>query len=93
MYGPKSGGLRTTVNELSKRYAFEGHEVLVIVPGNQKKTIRQGNITFSTIKSPKIPLSGGYRITLKTRTIIELIKSFKPDVIELSDRTTMLRGC
>ena len=78
-------------SELSKRYAFEGHEVLVMVPGDQNKTIRHGNITFSTIKSPKIPLSGGYRITLKTRTIIKLIESFKPDVIELSDRTTMLR--
>ena len=91
MYGPRSGGLRTTVNELSRRYAYEGHEVLVIVPDEQSKNFRNGNITFTTIKSPRIPLSGGYRIILKTRTIIELVEAFNPDVIELSDRTTMLK--
>jgi alpha-1,6-mannosyltransferase len=33
-YGPKSGGIRTTLHELGKGYKARGHEFTYIVPGN-----------------------------------------------------------
>lgn len=91
MYGPKSGGLRTAVNALSSQYQAMGHSVLIIVPGEDDSMSESGLNRIVTIKSPVIPYSGGYRIILRTDKVIEAIEAFAPDVIEISDRTTMLR--
>jgi len=35
MYGPKSGGLKTAMNSLSREYQEMGHEVLLVVPAKR----------------------------------------------------------
>ena len=38
-YGPKSGGIKTTIHDLGKRYEKAGHEFTFVVPGiNLSKT-------------------------------------------------------
>ena len=91
MYGPKSGGLKTAMRELSKEYASRGHEVLLVVPGKRNGHSRSGSVKTITVASPLIPFSGGYRIILNTSSVIGLLKDFGPDVLEVSDRTTLLR--
>lgn len=91
LYGPKSGGLRTTMDELSSEYARLGNSVLLVVPGKRDTCTISGLITRITIAAPVIPFSGGYRIILRTGKVIEAIKDFKPEVIEISDRTTLLK--
>jgi alpha-1,6-mannosyltransferase len=91
MYGPKSGGLKTAMRELSNEYAQRGHEILLVVPGAKNDYSRVGNIRTITVAAPRIPLSGGYRIILNTRAVIGILKDFEPDVLEVSDRTTLLR--
>jgi len=91
LYGPKSGGLRTTMDELSAEYARMGHSVLLVVPGARDSCNKAGLVTRITIAAPVIPFSGGYRIILRTGKVIERIKDFKPEVIEISDRTTLLK--
>lgn len=91
LYGPKSGGLRTTIDELSSEYARQHNSVLIVVPGKSNSSESIGLITRMTIAAPVIPFSGGYRIILKTRKVIEELAKFDPDVIEISDRTTLLR--
>ena len=91
MYGPKSGGLKTVMRELSNEYALRGHEVLLVVPGARNDYSRIGNIRTITVAAPKIPFSGGYRIILNTRAVIDILKDFGPQVLEVSDRTTLLR--
>jgi alpha-1,6-mannosyltransferase len=91
LYGPKSGGLRTTMDELSAEYARQGNSVLLVVPGKNYSSESTGLVTRITIAAPIIPFSGGYRIILKTNKVIEQLEKFGPDVIEISDRTTLLR--
>lgn len=90
MYGPKSGGLKTTINELSNQYSSIGHKVLIIVPGERTSESISGSISRFEIKSPKIPFSGGYRIIFNLKNTLQILQEFNPDVIEISDRTTLM---
>lgn len=91
MYGPKSGGLKTTMNELAREYVESGHCVLLITPSEKDEIIQEGKLIRQSIKGPKIPFSGGYRIILRVGQVIKALKKFQPDVIEISDRTTLLK--
>jgi alpha-1,6-mannosyltransferase len=91
MYGPKSGGLKTAMNSLSREYEELGHEVLLVVPGKKDSLSTSGNITTVTVASPVIPFSGGYRIIINSGEVIHLVKNFDAQVLEISDRTTLLR--
>lgn len=91
MYGPKSGGLRTTMSELSLQYAKSGHTVLLVVPGERDSYENSGAISRITVAAPKIPFSGGYRIIVKPRKVIGRLQDFRPDILEISDRTTLLK--
>ena len=91
MYGPKSGGLKTAMRELSNEYVLRGHQVLLVVPGAKNEYSKTGEITTISVAAPRIPLSGGYRIILNTGAVIDILKNFDPEVLEVSDRTTLLR--
>ena len=93
LYGPESGGLKTTVNQLAVEYARLGYEVLIIVPGQKSEQVRDKitRVSLFTIKSPVIPFSGGYRLILRTSHVIRVLEKFLPDAIEISDRTTLLK--
>jgi alpha-1,6-mannosyltransferase len=79
------------MDELSAEYARQGNSVLLVVPGKNYSSESTGLVTRITIAAPIIPFSGGYRIILKTNKVIEQLEKFGPDVIEISDRTTLLR--
>ena len=91
MFGPKSGGLKTTMLELSREYESRGNSVLMITPGRRDTFVKNGRVTHVTVAAPKIPFSGGYRIILRTKHVIRRIEDFRPDIIEISDRTTLLK--
>ena len=91
MYGPKSGGLRTTVDALASQYEILGHQVLTVVPGKSYQAVRHGNWTQITVPGVVVPFSGGYRIILRRSVVRSELVRFNPDVLELSDRTTLLK--
>jgi len=91
MYGPKSGGLRTTVDALASQYEILGHQVLTVVPGKSYQTASFGNWTQITVPGVVVPFSGGYRIILRRNLVRSELVKFNPDVLELSDRTTLLK--
>jgi alpha-1,6-mannosyltransferase len=88
-YGPKSGGIKTTLHQLGIGYQGQGHEFIYIVPG--KKFGRESSNYGACITLPSwvIPFSGGYRFIRSTRQVKELLKALKPDRIEVSDRFTL----
>lgn len=90
-YGPTSGGLRTCVDELGARYAAAGHDVMLVVPGRHDDDRRERGRRIVTLDSPKIPGLGGYRAVIDAGAVRRLVSRFDPDVIELSDRTTLAR--
>lgn len=88
-YGPKSGGIKTTLHSLGVEYGKVGHEFIYVVPGkkfSREKTEHGGCIT---LPSWMIPFSGGYRVIRSTRQVKAILQSLKPDRIEVSDRFTL----
>jgi len=91
MYGPKSGGLRTTVDALASKYESLGHQVLTVVPGKEYLAVRVGSWTQVTVPGVVVPFSGGYRIILRRSLVRNELVRFNPAVLEISDRTTLLK--
>jgi alpha-1,6-mannosyltransferase len=91
MYGPKSGGLRTTVDALASQYEILGHHVLTVVPGKDYLAKQVGDWTQITVPGVVVPFTGGYRIILRRGVVRRELARFNPDVLELSDRTTLLK--
>lgn len=89
-YGPKSGGIKTTIHDLGKRYEEAGHEFTFVVPGINLSKTKTPYGTALYLPSIEIPFSGGYRIFRRRREIKQAIVVMKPDRIECSDRFTLL---
>lgn len=90
MYSPVSGGLRTTVHALGETYLALGQDFTVIVPGQKFKKIKTSFGTKYEIPSIPIPFSGGYRLIIRTSIVKKLLLRISPDMIEISDRLTLL---
>jgi alpha-1,6-mannosyltransferase len=89
-YGPRSGGLRTTMHELGRGYRESGHEFTMIVPG-KRPTVEQTEFgTRITLSS--LPLVGtGYSFIPIEYGVRRELERLKPDRIEVSDRLTLRR--
>ncbi len=88
-YGPKSGGIKTTLHNLGTEYGKVGHDFIYVVPGkkfSREKTSHGGCIT---LPSWVIPFSGGYRVIKSNRQVKTILQSLTPDRIEVSDRFTL----
>ncbi len=88
-YGPTSGGLRTAMHALGAGYGERGHEVLLVVPGPADADEQTPYGRRITVRSPLVPFSGGYRVITRTREVRGILTGFAPDVLEVSDRTTL----
>lgn len=90
-YHATSGGLRTAIDAFAAGYVRAGHDVVLVVPSRRRGVAIVDGKTVIGIPSPKLPLAGGYRTVIDHRAVAELIDRLRPDVIELSDRTTLAR--
>lgn len=88
-YGPKSGGIKTTLHNLGKGYLGQGHEFTYIVPGTGLHHEKTPHGIRITVPSILIPFSGGYRIIKSNRQIKNMLHALSPDRIEISDRFTL----
>jgi len=88
-YGPKSGGIRTTLHELGKGYQSKGHEFIYVVPGTSFFCEETPSGKRVTLPSVVLPFSGGYRVIINTRQVKRLIITLAPDRLEVSDRFTL----
>jgi alpha-1,6-mannosyltransferase len=88
-YGPRSGGLRTAVDRLGSEYSAAGHEVFLVVPGQQSQKVALGSgVTRISLPARLIPFTGGYRAVLP-KPVRALLEGLAPDAIEVSDRLTL----
>ena len=88
--GPKSGGIRTCIRELSRQYSMLGHTTHVVVPSDRNYENVTGSTIIHELKSPLVPNMGGYRAIIRTKRVREILNNIEPDAIELSDRTSLL---
>jgi alpha-1,6-mannosyltransferase len=85
-YTPTSGGLRTCVEEVGRRYGEQGHQRLLIVPGSEdgdELTPSGRRVTFA---SPPLIGTGDYRVLTARRRVLALLDAVGPDVLEISDK-------
>lgn len=86
---PASGGLRTALDELGRRYLAAGHEPVLIVPGAAPGDVHTGQGRVITLPGPVLPGSGGYRVLVNRARLRGLLEELRPDRLEVSDRTTL----
>jgi alpha-1,6-mannosyltransferase len=88
-YGPKSGGIKTTLLNLGAEYTKAGHDFVYIVPGKSFKHEKSETGMCISLPSWVIPFSGGYRVIRSNFRVKKLLKTLAPDRIEVSDRFTL----
>jgi alpha-1,6-mannosyltransferase len=86
---PTSGGLRTALRHLGEGYAAAGHDPVLVVPGPARTDRRTSQGRVLTLVGPVLPGTGGYRVLLGRRPLGRLLASLEPDLLEVSDRTTL----
>src|SRR6266851_2478771 len=86
---PHSGGLRTSLTELGAGYLAAGHEPVLIIPGERDSDRQTAQGRVITVRAPRVPFSGGYRVLWRRRRLAGLLARLRPDALEVSDRTTL----
>lgn len=88
-YGPRSGGLRTTMHRLGHGYLEAGHEVLHVVPGRDFEREWTESGLRITIPGRALAGTGGYRVIVNVARVRRILDEFRPDALEVSDRFTL----
>jgi alpha-1,6-mannosyltransferase len=86
---PHSGGLRTCLAELGAGYLAAGHEPVLVIPGEHDGDERCAQGRVITLRAPRLPFTGGYRVLWRRRRLARLLDALQPDALEVSDRTTL----
>lgn len=90
-YGPRSGGLRTAVDQLGAGYAARGHAVTLVVAGRgSHDEVLESGVRRITVPGRQFFKVEGYRAASPVR-IRRLLPRLGADSLEVSDRLT-LRG-
>jgi len=88
-YGPRSGGIKTTMNRLGAGYMQAGHDSVLIVPGARDSDEQTEAGRLITMESPELPKSGGYRVMTNVDWLCSVLGRIEPDRLEVSDRLTL----
>ena len=90
-YGATSGGLRVALDQLANQYLASGAHVTTVVAGERnRRYVDAHGRTFLEIRAAQLPgRMGGYRMILNPGAVERMIDVVRPDVIELSDKTTL----
>ena len=88
-YSEKSGGIKTTINELGIRYQRIGHQFYYVIPGLRFGVELTPSGTKISLPSIPIPFSGGYRIIRSNRELKRVLSLLQPQRLEVSDRLTL----
>ena len=88
-YGPRSGGIKTTMNRLGQGYSQAGHESVLVVPGQRDSDEMTSAGRLITLASPELPKSGGYRVITDVDWLCTVLARTAPDRLEVSDRLTL----
>lgn len=86
--GPASGGMKTGVEMLGRRYAESGATRMLVVPGARDRIEHTAAGTVVQLRAPQV--GGGYRLILQPRRVIDVLEQFAPTSVEVSDKSTLL---
>jgi alpha-1,6-mannosyltransferase len=85
-----TGSVEVVIDALGAEYVAGGHEVMVIRPGRRHHLAQVGpDLVRVELPSVVVPGSGGHRLFVRRAPVAALIASWRPDVIEVHDTTTL----
>ncbi|HYZ72922.1 MAG TPA: glycosyltransferase [Chthoniobacterales bacterium] len=84
-YSPFSGGVKRYLEEKRKYAIANGHQHLLIIPGDETSCVETENSRTYSIKSPLVSRTSRYRALLHLGAVQRLLERERPDVIESSD--------
>ncbi len=85
-----TGSVEVVIDALGAEYVAGGHEVMVIRPGRRHHLVHVGpHHVRVELPSVAVPASGGHRLFVRRAPVAGLIASWRPDVIEVHDTTTL----
>ena len=84
-YNENSGGIRTYIDQKINYLLNEtSHDHLLIIPGPEDSVVQNGRSTQVTIESPLLPSQDDYRFFLRPDKIVDALKIYLPDIVELA---------
>lgn len=86
--GPTSGGMKHAVDALGAGYAAAGVRRLLVVPGSRDARCSTEHGDVVQVRAPRV--GGGYRLILEPWRVTEILDSFRPTSVEVSDKWTLL---
>jgi alpha-1,6-mannosyltransferase len=86
---PTSGGLRTYLDEVGRRYVRHGHRVALVIPGPADRDEHTGAGRRVTIRGPRLPGGAGYHLLASRSRVLATLGLLRPDVLEVSDKLTL----
>ena len=84
-YSPFSGGVKRYLEEKRKYAVANGHQHLLIIPGDRTSCAETENSRTYSVKSPLVSRTSRYRALLQLGAVQQLLERERPDVIESSD--------
>ncbi len=82
-YTDTSGGIRTTIDAKRRYLLARGHEHILVAPGAEDRTERDGRATTIRVAGPVIPGAAPYRFFLRADKVRAALAEAQPDLIEL----------
>jgi alpha-1,6-mannosyltransferase len=62
---------------------------VLVIPGDRDDDERCAQGRVITLRAPRVPFTGGYRVLWRRRRLARLLAALRPDALEVSDRTTL----
>ena len=90
-YGPTTGGVRTTIDQLRARYAAAGHEAALLIPGVEDGHDADALGPVVRVKGQELPWNRAYRNIFNLGAAQRVIDRLQPDAIEIHDKWTLPR--
>ncbi len=86
--GPASGGMKTALQALGEGYVGAGAARLLVIPGPEDSRVSTPLGDVVQLRAPRV--GGGYRLIVEPWRVIEVLESWRPTSVELSDKLTLL---
>jgi alpha-1,6-mannosyltransferase len=85
-----TGSVELVIDALGAEYVASGHELMVIRPGRRHHLAHRGpDHVRLELPSVGVPMAGGHRLFVRRAPVAALISSWRPDVVEVHDTTTL----
>jgi len=86
--GPASGGMKTAIHALGEGYVAAGCQRLLVIPGPADSRVSTPAGDVVQLRAPRV--GGGYRLIVEPWRVTDVLESWRPTSVELSDKLTLL---